>query len=228
MHDVEKNFLPGPQIISRFDGVPIRQNCDKIENSHGKKIINFCKTFDFIFLNGRTDGDPCGNYTHLNFNNGPSTIDYAICNAECYKLISNFLILPMNELSDHSKIVTIFKEDLPIKCENEVDNYNWKQRGTLYKWDNQRKKLFYNQLRNSEKEIEEINQRIDAGLVHSAGEQIQQLIIKTAQTTLQGKTKKVPNNWKKRNKSKKWFDSDCKNLQNEVRKFGRKKTFGIL
>ena len=121
----------------------MRQNCDKTENSHGKMIINFCKTFDFMILNGRTDGDPCGNYTHLNFNNGPSTIDYAICNDKCYKLISNFLVLPMNELSDHSKIVTVFKEGLPMKSENENDNYNWKQRGTLYKWDKQGKNIFF-------------------------------------------------------------------------------------
>ena len=91
---------------------------DTTEISHGNKIINFCKTFDFIILNGRTEGDPFGNYTHLNFNNGPSTIDYALCNKKCYELISNFLILPMNELSDHSKIVSIFKESLSIKKED--------------------------------------------------------------------------------------------------------------
>ena len=124
-------------------------------------MINFCRTFDYIILNGRSVGDPFGNYTHLNFNNGPSTIDYAICNAECHQLISNFLVLPMTEISDHSKIMTIFKESLPTNHEEKIDNYNWKKRKILYKWDKQRKQFFFNHLRNSEKEIEEINQRTD-------------------------------------------------------------------
>ena len=127
-------FLPGPQFKVKYGDVPVRQNCDKIENSHGKKVINFCKTFDFYILNERTKGDPFGNYTHLNFNNGPFTIDYAMCNEKCYTLLFNFQVLPMNELSDHSKIVTIFKESLPMKTGNENDTYDWKQRGILKKY----------------------------------------------------------------------------------------------
>jgi len=81
-----------------------------VTDSHGRKVITYCKSFDFVILNGRTRGDFSGNYTHLNFNNGPSAIDYGICNDMGYELIDNFLVLPMNELSDHSKIVTILKE----------------------------------------------------------------------------------------------------------------------
>ena len=112
----------------------MRQNCDKIENSHDKKVIDFCKTLDFFVLIGRTKGDPFGNYTHLNFNNGQFTIDYAMCNEKCYTRLSDFLVLPSNELSDHSKIVTIFKENLLMKTEDENDTSDWKQRGILYKW----------------------------------------------------------------------------------------------
>ena len=147
----------------------------------------------------------------------------ALCNEKCHELVSNFLVLPMNEISDHSKIVTVFKEGIPITNETENDKYMWKERGVLYKWDKQRKHVFFNKLRNSVEEFEEIHQRIDAGLVHSAGEQIQQLFIKTAKATLQEKTKNVSKNWKKRKKSKRWFDSDCKILQSEVRKFGKQK-----
>ena len=223
IYEEKGDFIPGPKGKTKFGDVPTRNNCDKTENSHGNKIINFCKTFDFIILNGRTEGDPIGNFTHLNFNNGPSTIDYALCNEKCNMLISNFLVLPMNEISDHSKIVTVFKEGIPITNETENDKYMWKERGVLYKWDKEKRHVFFNKIRNSIKEFQEIHQRIDAGLVHSAGEQIQQLFIQTARATLQGKTKKISKNWKKRKKSKKWFDSDCKILQNEVRKFGKRK-----
>ena len=47
IQEEEKNFLPGPQFKAKFGDVPVRKNCDKTENSHGKKVINFCKTFDF-------------------------------------------------------------------------------------------------------------------------------------------------------------------------------------
>ena len=61
-------------------------------------------------------------------------------------------------------------------------------------------------------------------MIHSTGEKIQNLFIETAKLTLKVKnTKNVPKNWKKKKKSNKWFDSDCKNLQTEVRKAGRQK-----
>ena len=115
----EDNFTPNFSNLSNFSNVPKflnippRTNCDAKEDSHGRKIISFCKTYDFAILNGRTKGDPYGNYTHLNFNNGPSTVDYAICNEPAYNLIDNFFVRPLNELSDHSKIVSVFKDSCP-------------------------------------------------------------------------------------------------------------------
>ena len=88
-----------------------------------------------MILNGRTAGDPFGNFTHLNFNNGPYTIDYALCNEKCFSFIANFLVLPMNELSDHSKIVTVFKDRMNENGDTENDSYAWKPRGALFKWD---------------------------------------------------------------------------------------------
>ena len=79
------------------------RNCD------GEKIIHICHTFDLKILNGRTKGDPIGNFTHLNSNKGESTIDYGICNELLYACIENFMVLPLYEISDHSKIVTVFK-----------------------------------------------------------------------------------------------------------------------
>ena len=78
----------------------------------------------------------------MNFNNGPSTIDYALCNNKSYELISDFIVLPMNELSDHSKIVTFYKEDLVVKNGEEKDHYKWKEMGNLYKWGNKRRYFF--------------------------------------------------------------------------------------
>ena len=54
------------------------------------------------------------------------------------------------------------------------------------------------------------------------GNKFRTFFIKTAKTTLQEKTKTIPNYWKRRKKSKKWFDKDCKKIQTEVQKVGRK------
>ena len=62
----------------------------------------------------------------------------------------------MNELSDHSKIVSVFKSSFPKKCDTETDNYKWKGRGTLYIWDKSTKRRFFNRLKDSKNEIEEI------------------------------------------------------------------------
>ena len=113
IYEEKGNFLPGPKGKTRFGDVPTSKNCDKTENSHRNKVIDFCKTSDFMILNGRTGGDPIGNITQLNLNNGPSTIDYALCNETCYMLIFNFLILPMNEISDHSKMITVLRKVYP-------------------------------------------------------------------------------------------------------------------
>ena len=47
-----------------------RRNCDKTANGEGKKILNLCKSFDLMLLNGRTLGDFWGNFTHYNNNGG--------------------------------------------------------------------------------------------------------------------------------------------------------------
>ena len=176
-----------------------------------------------MILNGRTEGDPFGNYTHMNFNEGPSAVDYGICNESAYAFISNYLVLPMNELSDHSKIITIFKESPSSRNNDKNDKYKWESRGRLYKWDEKCQSKFYNKLKNSARDIEEITQRIDAGLIHSSGVKLQELFIDTAKSPLKEKVKKYPKNWKKRKKVKKWFDEECKNLKSEVRGVGKEK-----
>ena len=222
--ECDSDFLPNLPRKSKFWNIPLRKNCDEKEDTHGKKVITFCKTFDFMILNGRTKGDPCGNYTHLNFNNGPSSIDYGLCNKMAYTFVDNFLVLPMTELSDHAKIVTIFKEKSFENIKNGDDNYNWKSRGTLYEWDIRNKRNFYNKLMSSKREIEQITQHIDAGLIHSTGEKIQQLFINTAKKTLKSKkNKRISKNWKESKTSKKWFDNECKELKTEVRQSGKEK-----
>ena len=80
-----------------------------------------------------------------------------ICNGPTYHLIDNFYIKPMNELSDHSKIVSVFKEACPKLISEDKDNYNWQTRGTLYLWDKNSKQKFNDNLESYVNEINDIS-----------------------------------------------------------------------
>lgn len=76
----------------------------------------------------------------------------------------------------------------------------------------------------SKREIEEITQHIDAGLIHSTGEKIQQLFINTAKETLTSKkTKRISKDRKESKTSRKWFDNECKELQDRGPKIWKRK-----
>ena len=76
----------------------------------------------------------------------------------------------MNELSDHSKIITFLKS-YPRK--REEDKYNWKNLKPKYKWDDKSRGVFIKNLLANQNEIDEISQRIEAGLIERTGEKIQ-------------------------------------------------------
>ena len=165
----------------------MRRNTDKFLNAHGRKIIQLCQSIDLIILNGRSKGDLLGNLTFMNASRGTSTIDYGLCNNNLYNCLENFLVLPLTDLSDHSKIVTIFKNNIPIS-DVIKDTYQWENMNPRYIWDNNRNHDFCNFLENSTNEIEEIKQRIEGGLIRSTGEKIQDLFIKAANHSCQVKS----------------------------------------
>ena len=136
------------------------------------------------------------------------------------------MVLPQNELSDHSKIVTELKEF--IITENlSKDGYDWENLQGTFVWDNALKPLFTEKLKEDSERIREINQRIEAGLIRSTGEKLQELFVQTAITVFnpkQPKNKQGQKNGKYRKHNKqKWFDTECNNLKLEVRKLGRYK-----
>ncbi len=208
------------QTENSFPDIPNRSNIDNIVNSHGEKVIRFCKTFDFKILNGRMKGDKIGNFTHANANGGNSTIDYSLCNQHVYKFIENFMVLPITELSDHSKITTLLKRNTPLDIIK--NNYKWNTL-TKFKWDKKNKNKFCKNFFENQNEIDEISQRIEAGLIESTGENIQKLYSKVAKTSLENKGNKNQMKGNKKRKTKKWFDAECRNLKMQVRRAGREK-----
>ena len=197
-------------IGDKFPEIPKRHNCDCVVNSHGEKVIQFCKNYDLKIMNGRTKGDVIGNFTHLNVNGGNSTIDYSVCNHNAYTFLENFIVLPMNEISDHSKIITYLKTDSPKK---EVqDNYKWNKL-IRFKWDKNISKMFSKRFTFKQCEIDEISQRLEAGLIESTGEKIQSLFFQVAKDTLQEKGNYTNRNRNKKKIQKNGLIENAKNLK---------------
>ena len=128
---IEDDFFSDPQIDNSYIETadasispPARKNCDPVVNAHGRKILNICHTYNLIILNGRSNGDPLGINTYYDTNLGSSTIDYYICSQNIYEHVSYFMVLPQNELSDHCKIVTVFKL-IALNNNLDNDNCNW-------------------------------------------------------------------------------------------------------
>ena len=203
--------------------IRIRQNYDTVINAHGKNIIEMCSTYNLKILNGRSDGDPLGNLTYYDDSLGASAVDYSICSQGFYEYVNNFMVLPQNELSDHCKIVTELKGSLvdqpPYK-----DTYKWKNLENKIQWDENVKNKFIKYLFEAKDEINEINQRIEAGLVNSSGEMIQALYQNAAKSAGQLKVNpKIRSKNRETKPSKLWFDQKCNSLKKEVRKMGRHK-----
>ena len=58
----DKNYLE-IDMFENTENISQRNKCDNILNSHGKIVLQICKSFDLRILNGRKKGDSLGNIT---------------------------------------------------------------------------------------------------------------------------------------------------------------------
>ena len=80
------------------------------------------------------------------------------------------MVLPQNELSDHSKIVTELNYEI-CSTSPTIDKYDWIENNNNFKWDENKSEEFKNYLDQLHGDIYEINQRLEAGLVDSSGKE---------------------------------------------------------
>ena len=77
-----------------------RRSCDKTVNKFGKDLIEFCKAYSFIILNGRIGKtDNSGDYTFIG-QQGCSIVDYYLCTRNLYHLFVDLYINARTD-SDH-------------------------------------------------------------------------------------------------------------------------------
>ena len=207
-----------------------RQNCDLKVNPEGLKLIDLCKSFDLMILNGRSSGDYWGNFTHYNINKGASTVDLAIVSCKIFDNIKSFRVMPQLDMTDHCKIITQIGNTCltPISSIIEEENYKWLKLPNKYKWDDKYAKVFKETLNSKKLEsiIVEAEQRLRAGLIESTGIKIQDIFQVTADSCLKTNNNINQRSTKNKNrikKNKKWFDLECKTIKNRVKIAANKK-----
>lgn len=99
--------------IENSDLQTIRNSEDTRSNKRGRDLLDFCKTNDFIIVNGRKSGDIFGKYTSHQWN-GSSVVDYTITQNTKVNNIQDFSVgdyIPW--LSDHCPINTTISFSSP-------------------------------------------------------------------------------------------------------------------
>ena len=151
-----------------------RNNCDKVINRQGKKLIELCQTFDLQILNGRHSGDIWGKFTHYNKNKGASTVDMAVVSDNFIEEIQHFFVLPQLEISGHCKIVVHIDN---IKKDNSAEEikYDWIKLPSGYKYSDEDLQKFKMVFKNPEieQDINVCKQLLEAGLIQPTGNKIQ-------------------------------------------------------
>ena len=81
---------------------------------------------------------------------------------------------------------------------NIFNGINWNRLKTGFKWSSENEKAFADGFKNSQIELGEISQRLEAGLGNSTGEKKSKIFtLKVARLTLEAKTTRSDKNWKK-------------------------------
>lgn len=165
----------------------IRQCKDKNSNREGEKWVEFMNDNDMILLNGNTEGDWQGEYTHDSYK-GPSTIDYACCTREIYDKTARFQIENRTEF-DHFPIV------VAVDC---IININAKPKTrTLQIWNTE----------NTAKYKEHLKLQINKRESLEKWSEIKNCIKETMPTKVIHST----------GVKKKWFNEECWQLRSQTR-----------
>lgn len=114
-NDAISDFLPdGYQIDENF----LRFSQDKILNTNGRKLLDFCKANGLRICNGRLGDDKgMGKYTYVG-STGSSVVDYVIVNPSLIDYFSKFQVQGPNILSDHCCVEFAFLHNDMQKIEN--------------------------------------------------------------------------------------------------------------
>ncbi|MCG8429717.1 MAG: reverse transcriptase family protein [Candidatus Omnitrophica bacterium] len=200
-------------------------DCSK-PDEHGKKLLSLCKSSGLRILNGRTLGDCIGFYTCFSHTGSPSVIDYFLANESLLPEIKDFHVHDPSVNSIHCIISTTIHTSHFESTTNEC----LKPLPLKYKWGELDSSKFSNAFRSPA--IVNLTNSFLSKTSGSSSEDIDNAvgeinnIFQTCASIAKIRTSnKRPHKRKfeKQNKSKpsldkKWFDSECRNTLNDLKR----------
>ena len=124
----------------RLTDIPVRFNKDHVTVYCGKRLLELCKTTNFLIANGRLGSDKdIGNFTYTS-EKGCSVVDYLLLPLTDFDIVSSFEVCDVTEFSDHAGLT--FTLHCPELFPNEPETEQIFTCTRKLKWDNDKLENF--------------------------------------------------------------------------------------
>ena len=205
-----------------------RASKDKIVNTRGIRLLDFCKTNTLRLANGRLGIDfDRGEFTYFN-KKACSTIDYLLLREHDFPRVTSFQIGSFNMYSDHASLrFNLFGgkslPNIPIEL-NISDEYY------TYSWDQDKRDVFRRRLIGKLPDFNKILNNVNLSDTHSIESMVSSFSSKICEVAdpLFMKRKSL-NKTRSRHAESQWFDTECyeaKSLYKQyLREFNRCKSY---
>ena len=193
----------------------LRNSEDKIVSKRGKELIDLCKSYDMLIMNGRKIGDTVGKFTSHQYN-GSAVVDYVLSPSEFAQNVSKFSIgtfIPW--LSDHCPLHTTL---MLSYSKSSTGKNTMKDVHPGFIWNVDSKSKFENGLKSNKME-ERINTLLQSKSnepSHIASE-IKDILM-TNSTDCNIKKKKCNAD---ENVVDPWFDRECREKKDHIQRLGK-------
>ena len=214
MQDKFDNDFSSDNILS----LPPRTSEDSTKvDGRGEELLDLCKAFNLVIINGRKTGDPFGKITSYQWN-GKSVVDYAISSSDIFTDITFFKVGNYSPwISDHC----------PLFFEiHKRGNYDLKKNGSQFEkapdhfyFRDVDKETFLNTLKSPE-----FTSKFQEFLSHSTDNMNPQKLVSNITNTLMNACTSAGIKPRKRPKTNHspWFDEECQKLKRSIKKKCRK------
>ena len=216
---IKKDKLDDVFHIENYEEPTLRNSEDKKTCKRGLNVIDQCKSFDYLILNGRKTGDIFGKCTSFQWN-GSSVVDYALVSRNIFEKITYFTVgdyLPW--LTDHCPIN--FKLSLNHWVAPNIEPpASVTEIPVKFRWDESTKDKFVEYLQNEG--IKEDFEKIQRGSWEKSPQHYVEVISETLLKCAQGCGAKEQKKFSKiRKNSEPWFDKECISMKNRIIKLAK-------
>ena len=209
-------------IKNEIEEEPLSRNSEdmKIVNQRGKEFLDICKINNLIIANGRKIGDIFGQYT-CHQRNGSSVVDYLISTHQAFKDILYFNVGRFSPLlSDHCPISAIINMNIEYENTYKIPkDITMKRMSPKYIWNDTCHEKFLDKLKsvNCSDRITSLSMNTSK-TPSKLADQIKDLILDMANSC------NIKKSRISKTSNKPWFDKECQELKNNIRKNGKLQT----